>query len=350
MRIGIVGCGGIAPVHLGVYKRLEGVEIASLCDLNLERAKNLARKFGVEKTYSDYWQMFEKERLDVVDICTPVSTHVRIVSDAAKAVPAILVEKPMALNVSECDEIIHSIEKHDSKLCIGHNQIFSPHIQKAKTIVDSESFRLFSFKTMLKASFDFLRAYDLAAPWNVKPEQKGIVWEVCCHHAYLQLFFLPEIEEVYAVGGKVKYPVHDDFSVLLRTKNQNFGMIELSWVQREFEVIYEFKGATGKRLQILWDFDYMLELSQDPPFSVGLIAKNMFVDQKRLLQKWFKFGTCYLHKRKLLPTANLIATYIEAIKKDLPSPVTPTDGRNTINLLECIEKSLNEKRPIKVKN
>lgn len=348
MKVGIVGCGGIAPIHLRVYKRLEGVEVTSLCDLNLERATNLAGRFHVKKTYSNYQEMFEKENLDLIDVCTPVSTHLHIVGDAAETIPAILVEKPMALNVAECDEMIRTVEKHGRKLCIGHNQIFSPHIQKAKSMIDSGDFKLYSFRTTLKASFENLKAYNLAPPWNVLPEQKGIIWEVCCHHAYLQLTFLPDIEEVYAVGSKVKYPVYDDFAVLLRTKEDRFGIIELSWIQRETEVVYELRDITGRRLQILWEFDDMLELSQDPPFTVGLVAKNMLVDEKRLLQRWAKFETCFLLKRKLLPTAGLITSYLEAIKKDLPSPVTAEDGRRTISLLESIEKSLVEKAPTRL--
>jgi predicted dehydrogenase len=268
------------------------------------------------------------------------------VGDAVKNIPAILLEKPMALNVAECDEIIREVEKHGTKLCIGHSQIFSPHIQKAKSMVDSGGLNLFSFRTTLKASFETLKKHNLAPAWNVSPEQKGIIWEVCCHHAYLQLHFLPDIKEVYAVGSKVKFPVYDDFTVLLRTSQERFGIIELSWLQHEFEVVYELRDTGGRRIQIHWEFDYMLENAEDPPFTVGSVAKNFLMDEKRLLQKWGRFGTCFIHKRKLLPTFNLISNYIEAIKKDLPSPVPPEAGRKTINLLECIEKSLDEKRPV----
>ncbi|MFX1536027.1 MAG: Gfo/Idh/MocA family protein [Promethearchaeota archaeon] len=345
MKVGIIGCGGIAPLHLGAYKRLKAVEVVGLCDLNLERAKNLAAKFGIENTFTNYWDMFDKG-LDLVDICTPVSTHAKICCDAAEAVPAILLEKPMGLNVAECDEIIKKVNKHGRKLCLGHSQLFSPHIQKAKKMVDSEGFNLYSFKTSLRASFEILKAYDLVPPWNVTPEQKGIIWEVCCHHAYLQLHFLPDIKEVYALGGKVKYPVYDDFAVLLRTSDDSFGMIELSWISHAFEVLYEFRNRAGKSFQIQWEHDYMLETSEDPPFTVGLIAKNIFNDQKQLWAKWAKFASCFLHKRKLLPAFNLISSYVESIEKDLPSPVTPEDGKKTIALLECIEKSLAEKKAV----
>lgn len=346
IKVGIIGCGGIAPAHLRVYRNLKDVEVGCLCDLNIERAKNLATKFKVKKIYNNYWDMFDKENLDLVDICTPVSTHTKIVCDSAEDVSAILVEKPMALNVTECDEMMKTVKKNGCKLCIGHNQIFSPHIQRAKALVDSGAFDLHCFSTVQKESFEILKAYNLASAWNVSPEQKGIIWEVCCHLAYLQLYFLPYITEVYAVGGKVKYPVYDDFAVLLRTKEQSFGIIELSWTSRETETVYELRDSNGKRIQIHWEFDYFLEKEQEPPFTHGKVVENIIADQKRLLQKWTRLGISFLKKRKLLPMFTLISNYIESIKKDLPPPVSPEDGRKTIKLLEGIEKSLDEKRPI----
>lgn len=346
MKIGMIGCGGIAPLHMRVYRSLKDVEVVGLCDLNIDRAKKLAATFKIEKTYGNYWDMFEKEDLDLVDICTPVSSHVRIVCDAAKSVPAILVEKPMAMNVSQCDDMIKAVEKHGSKLCIGHSQIFSPHVQRAKALVDSNEFNLLCFSTVLKESFEILRAYNLAPEWNVLPEQRGVIWESGCHLAYLQLYFLPDITEIYAVGDKVKYPVYDDFAVLLRTNGQRFGIIEHSWLSRETETIYELRDSRGKRIQIHWDFNYFLENKEEPPFTVRKVIRNIFVDEKRLLQKWTSFGISYFRRAKLLPAVNLISKYVEAIQKDLPSPVSPQDGKNTINLLECIEKSLDEKRPV----
>lgn len=346
MKVGLIGCGGIAPVHIQVYQGMENVEFAAVCDLNLERAKSAAKKFGVKRYYKNYFDMFESEKLDLVDICTPVSTHAKVVCDAAKEVPAILVEKPMALSVSECDAIIKEVKKNGTKLCIGHNQIFAPNVQKAKAIVDSGNFDLFSFLTRQKESFELLRAHDLAPAWNVLPDQGGILWEVCCHLAYLQLHFLPNIKEVYAVGAKVKYPVHDDFAVLLRTDDKTFGLIELSWVSHETEIVYELSDSTGKRLQMYRDFDYFLENRESPAFSVGGVLRNFFVDEKRLLQKWSRFGISYFRKRKLLPTFNLIRSYIKSIEEDSPSPVSMDDGRNAINLLESIKKSLDEKRPV----
>jgi UDP-N-acetylglucosamine 3-dehydrogenase len=348
MKVGLIGCGGIASTHLKVYRSMKDIKVVAVCDLNLDRAKNIAAEFRINNIFENYWDMYDTEDLDLVDICTPVSTHKKIVCDAATAVPAILVEKPMALTVSDCDVMINEAKKNGAKLCIGHNQIFSPNIQKAKALVNSGAFNLLSFKTKQKESFEELRAYGYAPAWNVAPEQKGIIWEVCCHLAYLQLHFLPNIKEVYAIGGKFKYPVYDDFAVLLNTTEQRFGLIELSWLSHEADTVYELSDFEGKRLQIYRDFDYFLENSEERPFTVGKVAKNFLVDQKRILQKWMRFGIQYLRKRRLLPTFNLISNYIEAIEKDLPPPISPEAGRTTINLLGCIEKSLDTHRAIRL--
>lgn len=346
MKVGLIGCGGIANTHMEAYKRIKDAEVVALCDLNLKKAKNLAKKFQVEKIFDNYMDMIETEKLDLVDICTPVSTHAKIIIDVSKVIPAVFVEKPMALSVSECEEIIKAIKKYGTKLCIGHNQLFLPTIQKAKSLVDSGNFDLFSFRTVVKENFEFLKAHGWLAPWTVTPEQRGIIWESCCHLAYLHLHFLPNIMEVYAVGSKIKYPVYDDFAVLLRTENGRFGIIEISWLAKETEISYELRDKSGKRIEIYRDFDYLVEKSELPPYNVWYTIRNFLVDEGRVLKKWVKYGLRYLKRGKILPTYLLINSFIESIKKDLPPPVTPEDGKKTIALLECIEKSLDEFKPI----
>jgi predicted dehydrogenase len=346
MKVGLIGCGGIANIHMKAYERMEDVEVVAFCDLNLDRAKSLAKKFRGEKVFDNYMDMIEAEKLDLVDVCTPVSTHAKMVIDISKVVPAIFVEKPMARSVSECEEIIKAVRKHGTKLCIGHNQLFIPTIQKAKSLVDSGNFDLFSFRTVVKENFEFLKAHGWLAPWAVTPEQRGVIWESCCHLAYLHLHFLPNIVEVYAVGSKVKYPVYDDFAVLLRTEDMRFGIIELSWLAKETEISYELRDKTGRRMEIYRDFDYYIEKSETPPYNVRYAVRNFLVDEERVLRKWVKYGLRYLRRGNALSTYLLIKGFIESNKKDLPSPVSPEDGKKTIALLECIEKSLDQSKPV----
>lgn len=349
MDVAVIGCGHIADVHMKIYKSLKNVNIVGVCDLNIEAAKRSARKFGVDKVFTDYNDLFETKDLNLVDICTPISTHGRIVCDAAKEVPAVLVEKPMAFSVSECDEIIATIKKYGSKLCVVHQQLFLPSVERAKSLVDKGVYDLLSFKTTQKESFEVLKAANWASDWMVAPEQNGILWEVCTHLAYLQLHFLPDIVEVYAVGNKTKYPVHDHFFVLLKTKSHRFGLIELSWITKETEIYYEMCDSTGKRAQIYRNFDYFVEnQAENAPYNVGGAFRAFVTDEKRVLQKWSRFGLNYFKKTKLGSHFKLISSYLESIEKDFPPPITPEDGRKTIQLLECIKNSLDEQSPIAV--
>jgi UDP-N-acetylglucosamine 3-dehydrogenase len=349
MNVGLIGCGGIANAHMEVLGRIKNARVAAVCDLNLKRAKDIARRFNVKKTYTDYNELLSDEKLDLVDICTPVSTHAHIACDVAKVVSAIFLEKPMAINLHECDEIVQTMKKYGTKLCVGHNQIFYSSIQKAKTLVDSGKYELLSFKTSLKENFELLKSYKLLADWMVSPSQRGIIWESCTHLAYLQLHFLPDIEEVYAVGGKTKYPVFDNFAVLLRTSNDRFGQIELSWLPRETEIVYEIVDSKGKRLKIFRDFDFLHENSALPPLTPRGVISSFFADESLVLRKWLRFGSNYIHHKRIMPHFKLMSSFISSVQNNLPSPITPEEGRNTINLLECIEKSLIEGQPIRVR-
>lgn len=349
MKVGIIGCGHIANAHLKVYKNLKNVDVVGVCDLNLELAKKTSSRFGVKNVYKDYNDLFDVKDLDMVDICTPIATHGRIACDAAKEVPAILVEKPMALSVSECDNIINATKKYGSKLCVVHQQLFLPSVEHATSLIDNGDYDLLSFKTTQKESFEVLKKNKLAADWMVAPQQNGILWEVCSHLAYLQLHFLSDITEVHAIGNKTKYPVHDHFFVLLKSKDHRFGMIELSWVTKETEVYYEICDSTGKKAQIYRNFDQFLENDAEyAPYSVGGVLRGFLTDEKRVLKKWGRFGANYFKGNKLISHFKLMSKFLESIEQDLPSPVTPEDGRKTIQLLESIRESLNTQRPVTV--
>jgi len=348
MKAGLIGCGGIANVHMGVWTRAKGVEVVGVCDLNIDRAKAVARRFRIKRVFTSYDDLLDLKP-DVVDICTPVSTHADIACSVAKSVPAIFLEKPMAINTTECDRMIETMKKFGTKLCVGHNQLFLPSIEKAKLLVDNGDYELLSFRTSLKESFELLKSYGFMADWMVSSAQRGIIWESGCHLAYLQLHFLGDIKEVYAVGGKSKFPVYDNFAVLLRTDSSRFGIIELSWLSKETAIVYEIGDAKGKRMEIYRDFDYLVENSALPPHTIRGVLSSFAADEKRVLGKWAKFDTNYIKKKKLVPHTRLISAFIFNIGHDLPPPVSGRDGRNAVHLLECIEKSLDEHKAVPVR-
>ncbi|MCW4007346.1 MAG: Gfo/Idh/MocA family oxidoreductase [Candidatus Bathyarchaeota archaeon] len=347
MNVGLIGCGRISRIHMNAYRKLSNVKVVAVSDVDVNRAKAFANLCKIEKFTSDYRELFDIKDLDFVDICTPTATHESIVCEAAKAGINVLVEKPMGRNSAECERMITEAKKHGTQICVSHNQLFYPYVTRLKSIANSKDFNLFAFRTFHRENFEWLKAHGLAQPWNVLSEHGGILWEVGTHLAYLQLNFLTDIREVYAIGTKAKYAVWDDFAVLLRTSSGRFGIMEISWIAQESEIFYEIISADGRRVQAFLPHGHIVERVQSSPANVVEVAQNFLTDLKRLSRKWAKFTVDQV-KRPTSGHFELISRYIDCLKKGLPPPVTGEDGRNAIRLLECIQDSLDKAEPVNV--
>ena len=344
MNIGIIGCGRVAAFHVFAYSYIKNANIVAISDLNLKTARAFAAKYGIKKVFTDHKDLCETKDLDFVDICTPVSTHVNIACDVAESGHNVLIEKPMALTTAECERMIDAAKRNGVKLSVCHNQKFIPNIMKAKAMVDSGDYDLASFRASIQESAELIGA----PKWVLTPAQKGGLWESGCHAAYLQLLFLKDIKEVYAVGSKIKNPVYDDLSVLLRTSDQSHGIIELSWIAKQVEITYELASSDGRKTRIL-NYNLLEEQAADRPKHVW---SGLYVDARRSMKKWVKPAIDGVTKGKIvycLPHLNLINRYIESLENDSPLPVTPEEGKNAIKLLECIEESLDTHKIVPMK-
>ena len=108
VRIGLVGAGSIAQcMHLPAYEKLKdkGVTLAAICDIDLQKAKSAAEKYGVEKYYSSVEEMLANADIDAVDVCTWNAAHVPVCLAAAKAGKHIMCEKPAGMTVAELYEL-----------------------------------------------------------------------------------------------------------------------------------------------------------------------------------------------------------------------------------------------------
>jgi predicted dehydrogenase len=345
MNIGLVGCGRVSEIHMNAYKNIPEAKVTAVSDINLDRAKAFAQKYKIPKAHDDAAKLFELKDLDFVDICTPISTHSKLACEAAKHGQNIFLEKPMARNSKECDQIIHEISKNKVKLCICHNQLFLPYVMRAKAMVDSGNFPLAYFKVSVRESAQLIGAPN----WIMTPEQGGALWETGTHAAYLQLHFLKSIERVWAIGEKIENPVQDHFIIMLTNPEKTIGVIEISWLAKKEEITFELIDTKGKKIQIL-NYNFLLQFPEKPHKN---ILQGFYWDQKLITKKWIKFFTNNLRNRHLLnclPQHILIIKFMESIKNDADPPVTPEDGRKTVRLLEYIEESLNKNEPVKVDN
>jgi len=149
LRIGIAGFGFMGRMHYRCWKAINGAEVAAICDVNpniIEDTKRAvgniegaerAVDFGGIELYTDFEQMLKSAKLDAVSITLPTYLHADNSIKALKTGVHVLCEKPMALNVKDCDRMIRAANRSGKVLQIGHCVRFWPEYAEAKKIVDS---------------------------------------------------------------------------------------------------------------------------------------------------------------------------------------------------------------------
>ena len=132
VKVGVIGCGKIAITrHLPEYASNPDVEIAGVYDFNLERAKEVAEQYQT-RAYESVEEMLNDPQIEAVSVCVRNSDHSKVTVDALRAGKHVLCEKPMAVSLDECKEMVKTAEKTGKKLMIGHNQRFNPDSHESK--------------------------------------------------------------------------------------------------------------------------------------------------------------------------------------------------------------------------
>ncbi|WP_168123214.1 Gfo/Idh/MocA family oxidoreductase [Paenibacillus sp. HB172176] len=135
VQIGVIGTGSISASHLNAYKSNENAVIYAVCDLNEERAKTVAEKYGAEKVYTDYKELLADPAIDAVSICTWNNTHAEISIAAVQAGKHVLVEKPLCRTVEEALEVQKAVEASGKILQVGFVRRYDPNAQWFRTLI-----------------------------------------------------------------------------------------------------------------------------------------------------------------------------------------------------------------------
>ena len=137
LRVGIIGCGGMAKRHVGGYLASGRFEIAALADLNEDAMHQFDDEFGLStQHYHDAREMLDREGLDVVSVCVWHAGHATwTIASAARHPKAILCEKPMAENLQRAEQMLVACRRNNVKLAIGHQRRFLPAYTLARDLI-----------------------------------------------------------------------------------------------------------------------------------------------------------------------------------------------------------------------
>lgn len=135
--IAMVGCGQIAEAHLKAVDALDGANLVWCVDVVTEQAESAAKRYGALHWGSDYAEALACDDVDAVVLCLPHDLHLPFSVQASKAHKHVLVEKPMALNEAEAQEMVAAAALSGTQLMVGQSTRYMPAFQEAKKILDA---------------------------------------------------------------------------------------------------------------------------------------------------------------------------------------------------------------------
>ncbi len=138
IRVGLIGCGGIAQHHVNLYKNAAGGHVAAVCDISPAALCSTGDKCGVpeEARFTDYRALIDSGLVDAVDICTPNALHVPIAMYAAEAGVAVCVEKPLGISHDECVKLEARIREKNVPAMICFSYRFRGAVRYARELVE----------------------------------------------------------------------------------------------------------------------------------------------------------------------------------------------------------------------
>lgn len=338
----VIGCGRISPNH--IMSALENdLEIKGLCDIDDNKIEELISKFELPKTikkYTNYKEMLELEKPDLVAICTESGKHAQIALDCINAGCNLIIEKPIALSIKDADEIISTAREKGVKVCACHQNRFNKSVQKIREAAEDGRFGKLLYGTA-HIRWNRGEEYYKQAPWRGTWEQDGgALMNQCIHNIDLLRWMMgDEIVEVVGMTDNLQHDYIDteDFGVaLIKFANGSYGIIEGTtniYPKNLEETLYIFgeKGtvkAGGKSVNIIEEWYFSDGL--DDPVEV----KEKYHENPPNV---YGFGHSPLY-----------SDVIDAIKNDREPYVSAVDGKRALELVLAIYKSATEGESVKL--
>lgn len=212
LRTGFIGTGRISDLHALAYLANKRAEIVAVCDVNIDIARKRGKQWGVadDCIFDDYHHLLALPDLDLVEILVPHHLHHQITLDAAAAGKHISLQKPMALNLEEADEMIQAAKDAGVILKVFENFIFYPPVVRAKQLIEAGEIGdplTIRIKSNAGVSDRQWEVPPSAWGWRFDPDKNGggpLVFDDGHHKFALAWFFMGMAEQVHAWIGETE--------------------------------------------------------------------------------------------------------------------------------------------------
>ena len=297
VRLGFVGCGGIAVSHLKGIVKNPYVKLAAFCDINPDRARMIAKEYGDKEaaTFSSAEKMFKEAVIDAAYFCLPPFAHGAEFEAIDRNIP-FFVEKPINLYLDQAAEIADAVERKGLMTSVGYMNRYRRGVQKAREIFREDPPILLlggwiGGTPRLRPDVQILRW------WVVKEKSGGQFHEQVTHTVDLARFLVGEISEVHAFPAKgfnkdapSNYNIEDASVVNLKFTNGAVGNLWASCSANAGGGGVSLRIYANKATAIFegWEHNLrLLRVGREPERIPGEpnifeIEDNAFIDAVRL--------------------------------------------------------------------
>jgi len=327
LKVAVVGAGYWGPNLVRCFSGHEHTSCEYLCDLDLEAAARVARRFPGVRTTSDFDAVLNDPNVDAVAIATPVSTHFDLASRALRAGKHTLVEKPLALTGKEGERLVSLAADQDLRLMCDHTFCYTAVVRRMQEIVSQGELG------------DILYFDSVRVNLGLFQSDINVLWDLCPHDLSIIDFVLPEDMKPVAVAAQGIDAANTGFEsvahLTLHFEKPMMAHIHANWLA-PVKVRTMLLGGTRKML--VWD-------DTNPAERLKIYDKGINVsseDREKLL-------VSYRHGEARIPVLdnsealmNMVGEFASSISERRAPLTDGHAGLRVLRSLEAADKSLTQ--------
>ena len=338
VRFAIVGCGNIGARHAQHICNNHDATLAYVCDNKINKAKELADKYDCA-CVSDYRELLNKD-VDVVNICTPNSTHAKITIEFLNADKHVVCEKPMSLFVKEGEEMISAAEKNKKHLFIVKQNRYNPPVKAARSAIVEGGLGK-PYMCVVNVYWNRREDYYKSSDWKGTIKYDGgALYTQCSHFIDLMINLFGQAESVFATVRNNTHPyieIEDTGVILIKFKNGAIGSINYTTAVYDcnFEGSLILLGSTGT-IKIGGQYLNTIDHWSVQGFPQPILAKGAPPND---------YGT---YKGSMSNHDKVIQNVVDVLQGKDKINATGKEGIETVKVICAIYKSAEEGREVKL--
>jgi len=354
LKTGIIGCGKVGHIHARALINATNSDFTAVCSRSPEKRTEFSNKYRV-KAYSDAEEMIRKEKIDVVVICTPHPAHKESAVLSLTTGANVLVEKPLATSLQDCDAMLEAANSNKKKLgVVSQRRFYLPCQRLYKAITDCKIGYPALGTVQMLGWRD--KAYYESDPWRGTwfGEGGGVLVNQAPHQIdLLQWFMGGDMVELFGLWNNTNHPyieVEDTAVAIIKFRNGKIGNIVVSNAQRPG--IYgkvHIHGSNGSSVGVQTDGGAMFVAGMsgilDPPVNDLWTIPG----EEKMLQNWVNEDSAFFNS--IDPVEYYIRMqdeeFIRAVIDDREPLVSGTEGRKTVEIFTAVYRSCRDKTSIK---